>query len=66
MRKFLVIVTTLVLTACGSSPKDPYERRAYEDQKQREAAYEAEKLKRQQMIERIRQRNPNILRIKGT
>jgi hypothetical protein len=38
MRKFLVIVTALVLTACGSSPKDPYERRAYEDQKQREAA----------------------------
>jgi hypothetical protein len=33
-----------------------------EQQKQREAAYEAEKLKREQIIERIRQKHPNILK----
>lgn len=38
MRKFLIVLSAVVLTACGSSPKDPYERRAYEEQQRREAA----------------------------
>lgn len=40
MRTLLLVSIVAVLSACSSSPKDPYERRAYEEQQRREAAVE--------------------------
>lgn len=38
MKKLLTLVSILALTACSSAPKDPFERRVYEDQERREKA----------------------------
>jgi len=40
MRTLLTLSIVAVLAACSSAPKDTYERRAYEEQKRREAAVE--------------------------
>ena len=41
MRKILTLVPVIaVLAACSSAPKDPYERRAYEERERREQAVE--------------------------
>lgn len=37
MRKFAILTLVSILTACGSAPKDPYDRRVYEEQQRREA-----------------------------
>lgn len=41
MKKLLVLAPIVaILAACSSAPKDPYERRAYEDEQRREKAVE--------------------------
>ena len=38
MRTIAILSLVAVLAACSSAPKDPYERRAWEEQQRREAS----------------------------
>ena len=40
MQKLAILALTALIAACSSSPKDPYERRAYEERERREALAE--------------------------
>jgi uncharacterized lipoprotein len=38
MKYFIALVTVALLAACGSTPKEQYERRAYEERQRQEKA----------------------------